>query len=80
MPSNSRSLALLLGLLLLGLSALCDWFSQAPQLAPPLLISAVVSALLCAWGVPQLRRLKLKLLIVQRCWRLMPSTPVQRCQ
>ena len=59
MPSNSRSLALLLGLLLLGLSALCDWFSQAPQLAPPLLISAGVSAVLCAWGVPQLRRLKL---------------------
>ena len=59
MPSNSRSLALLLGLLLLGLSALCDWFSQAPQLAPPLLISAAMSALLCAWGVPQLRRLKL---------------------
>ena len=58
MPSNSRSLALLLGLLLFGLSALCDWFSQAPQLAPPLLISAGVSALLCAWGVPQLRRLK----------------------
>ena len=59
MPSNSRSLALLLGLLLLGLSALCDWFSQAPQLAPPLLISAGVSAVLCSWGVPQLRRLKL---------------------
>ncbi len=59
MPSNSRSLALLLGLLLFGLSALCDWFSQALQLAPPLLISAVASAVLCAWGVPQLRRLKL---------------------
>jgi phospho-N-acetylmuramoyl-pentapeptide-transferase len=59
MPSNSRSLGLLLGLLLLGLCALCDWFSQAPQLVPPLLISAVVSSLLCAWGVPQLRRLKL---------------------
>jgi phospho-N-acetylmuramoyl-pentapeptide-transferase len=59
MPSNSRSLALLLGLLLFGLSALCDWFSQTLQLAPPLLISAVASAVLCAWGVPQLRRLKL---------------------
>ncbi|MFM2173124.1 MAG: hypothetical protein RLZZ54_1051 [Cyanobacteriota bacterium] len=59
MPSNSRSLALLLGLLLLGVSVLSDWLSQAPQLTLPLVISAAVSALLCAWGVPQLRRLKL---------------------
>ena len=59
MPSNSRSLALLLGLLLLGVSVLSDWLSQAPQLSLPLVISAAVSALLCAWGVPQLRRLKL---------------------
>lgn len=59
MPSNSRSLALLLGLLLLGVCVLSDWLSQAPQLTLPLVISAAVSALLCAWGVPQLRRLKL---------------------
>ena len=59
MPSNSRSLALLLGLLLLGVAGLSDWLSQAPQLTLPLLISAGISALLCAWGVPQLRRLKL---------------------
>ncbi len=59
MPSNSRSLALLLGLLLLGVAGLSDWLSQAPQLTLPLVISAAVSALLCAWGVPQLRRLKL---------------------
>jgi len=59
MPSNSRSLALLLGFLLLGVSVLSDWLSQAPQLTLPLVVSAVVSALLCAWGVPQLRRLKL---------------------
>ena len=59
MPSNSRSLALLLGLLLLGIAAATDWICRAPQLAIPLLISAGVSALLCAWGVPQLRRLKL---------------------
>jgi phospho-N-acetylmuramoyl-pentapeptide-transferase len=59
MPSNSRSLALLLGLLLLGVSVLSDWLSRAPQLTLPLVISAAVSALLCAWGVPQLRRLKL---------------------
>jgi len=59
MPSNSRSLALLLGLLLLGAAAATDWICRAPQLTAPLLISAAVSALLCAWGVPQLRRLKL---------------------
>ena len=59
MPSNSRSLALLLALLLLGVAGLSDWLSQAPQLTLPLLISAGLSALLCAWGVPQLRRLKL---------------------
>jgi phospho-N-acetylmuramoyl-pentapeptide-transferase len=59
MPSNSRSLALWLGLLLLGTAAATDWVCRAPQLAAPLLISASVSALLCAWGVPQLRRLKL---------------------
>jgi len=59
MPSNSRSLALLLGLLLLAAAAATDWICRAPQLAIPLLISAVVSALLCWWGVPQLRRLKL---------------------
>ena len=59
MPSNSRSLALLLGLLLLGIATATDWICRAPQLAIPLLISAGVSALLCAWGVPQLRRLKL---------------------
>ena len=59
MPSNSRFLALLLGLLLLGVAGFSDWLSQAPQLTLPLLISAGLSALLCAWGVPQLRRLKL---------------------
>jgi len=65
MPSNSRSLALLLGMVLLGIAALGDWFSQAPQLTPPLLISGVVSALLCSWGIPQLQRLKLGQVIRQ---------------
>ena len=46
MPSNSRSLALLLGLLLFGLSALCDWFSQALQLAPPPAITPTMGGLL----------------------------------
>ena len=59
LPGNSRSLALLLGFLLLGLAALSDGLSQAPQLSVPLLVAAVVSGGLCAWGVPRLRQLKL---------------------
>ncbi|MFM7651718.1 MAG: phospho-N-acetylmuramoyl-pentapeptide-transferase [Vulcanococcus sp.] len=59
LPGNSRPLALLLGLLLLGLAGLSDGLSQAPQLSVPLLVAAVVSAGLCTWGVPRLRQLKL---------------------
>ena len=59
LPGNSRPLALLLGVLLLGLAVLSDGLSQAPQLSVPLLVAAVVSAGLCAWGVPRLRQLKL---------------------
>ena len=59
LPGNSRPLALLLGVLLLGLALLSDGLSQAPQLSVPLLVAAVVSAGLCAWGVPRLRQLKL---------------------
>ena len=59
LPSNSRYLALLLGLLLLGLAVAGDALSHAPQLTPPLLAAAVVSALLSRWGVPRLRQLKL---------------------
>jgi phospho-N-acetylmuramoyl-pentapeptide-transferase len=59
LPGNSRPLALLLGLLLLGLALLSDDLSQAPQLSVPLLTAAAVSAGLCAWGVPRLRRLRL---------------------
>jgi phospho-N-acetylmuramoyl-pentapeptide-transferase len=59
LPGNSRPLALLLGLLLLGLALLSDDLSQAPQLSVPLLTAASVSAGLCAWGVPSLRRLRL---------------------
>ena len=59
LPSNSRHLALLLGLLLLGLAVAGDALSHAPQLTPPLLAAAVVSALLSRWGVPRLRQLKL---------------------
>jgi len=59
LPSNSRHLALLLGLLLLGLALASDLLSHAPQLTPPLLAAALVSALLSRWGVPRLRQLKL---------------------
>jgi phospho-N-acetylmuramoyl-pentapeptide-transferase len=60
LPSNSRQLALLLGLLLLGLALASDrWISQAPQLSLPLLLAALISAALCRWGVPRLRQLKL---------------------
>jgi phospho-N-acetylmuramoyl-pentapeptide-transferase len=59
LPSNSRHLALLLGLLLLGLAVASDLLNRAPQLTPPLLAAAVVSALLSGWGVPRLRQLKL---------------------
>ena len=59
LPSNSRHLALLLGLLLLGLAVASDLLNRAPQLTPPLLAAAVVSALLSGWGVPKLRQLKL---------------------
>jgi len=59
LPGNSRPLALLLGLLLLAVSLLSDWLSQAPQLSLPLLAAAVISAALGRWGYPKLRALKL---------------------
>ena len=59
LPGNSRPLAVLLGLLLLGLALAGDWLSQAPQLSVPLLVAGLISAGLCRWGVPRLRRLKL---------------------
>jgi phospho-N-acetylmuramoyl-pentapeptide-transferase len=65
MPSNSRSLALLLGFLLLGLAAASDWFSQAPQLSIPLVVAAVISAGFSRWGIPKLRQLKLGQVIRQ---------------
>jgi phospho-N-acetylmuramoyl-pentapeptide-transferase len=59
LPGNSRPLALVLGLVLLGLALVGDGLIQAPQLSVPLLAAAVISGLLCTWGVPQLRQLKL---------------------
>jgi phospho-N-acetylmuramoyl-pentapeptide-transferase len=43
----------------LALALLSDGLSQAPQLSVPLLAAALISAGLCAWGVPRLRQLKL---------------------
>jgi len=59
LPSNTRYLALMLGLILLGLAIASDLLCHAPQLTPPLLAAALVSALLSRWGMPQLRQLKL---------------------
>ena len=59
LPSNSRRLALVLGVLLLGLALVGDGLIQAPQLSVPLLAAALISAGLCRWGVPRLRQLKL---------------------
>ena len=65
LPSNSRLLALLLGVVLLGLALASDVLSQAPQLSLPLLVAAGISAGLCRWGVPRLRQLKLGQVIRQ---------------
>ena len=59
LPSNSRRLAMVLGVLLLGLALVGDGLIQAPQLSVPLLAAALISAGLCRWGVPRLRQLKL---------------------
>ncbi len=65
LPGNSRPLALLLGLVLLGLALAGDWLARAPQLSLPLLVAALVSAGVGAWGVPRLRALKLGQVIRQ---------------
>jgi phospho-N-acetylmuramoyl-pentapeptide-transferase len=65
LPSSSRPLALVLGLLLLALALVSDGLSQAPQLSLPLLVAALVSAGLGRWGYPKLRALKLGQVIRQ---------------
>lgn len=65
LPGHSRPLAVLLALVLLGSCLLSDGLARAPQLTPPLLIAALITALLGVWGVPQLRALKLGQVIRQ---------------
>jgi len=59
LPGNSRRIAALLALILLVFCGLSDWSGQALQLSLPLLIGALVSAVLVSWGVPRLGALKL---------------------
>ena len=52
-------MALLLGGILLLACLLSDWHSRSLQLSAPLLLAALVSGGVTAWGVPRLQRLKL---------------------
>ncbi|MEB3207791.1 MAG: phospho-N-acetylmuramoyl-pentapeptide-transferase [Synechococcus sp.] len=52
-------MALLLGGILLLACLLSDWHSRSLQLSGPLLLAALVSGGVTAWGVPRLQRLKL---------------------
>lgn len=63
--ASSSPLALVLALILLLGCLLSDGLARAPQLTPPLLIAALVTALLGGWGVPRLRALKLGQVIRQ---------------
>ncbi|MCP9917102.1 phospho-N-acetylmuramoyl-pentapeptide-transferase [Cyanobium sp. ATX 6F1] len=58
-------MAAVLALLLLLGCLLSDGLARAPQLTPPLLIAALITALLGLWGVPRLRALKLGQVIRQ---------------
>ena len=57
--SGSQPMALLLGGILLLACLLSDWHSRSLQLSAPLLLAALVSGGVTAWGVPRLQRLKL---------------------
>lgn len=56
---DGRPAAALLALVLLAICLLSDWRVANSMLTLPLLVAAVVSAAVTAWGVPRLRRLKL---------------------
>ena len=58
-PSNSRRSAALLGFLLLGACLLSDGLVANSMLTLPLVVAAVISWGMTAWGGPQLRALKL---------------------
>ncbi len=63
--ADGRWPAALLGVGLLIACGLGDAWSRAPQLTPPLLVAALLSWVLCLWGVPRLRALKLGQVIRQ---------------
>jgi len=58
-PSDPRRSAGLLGLVLLSATLSSDLLVPNSLLTPPLLLAAGISALICRWGVPRLRALKL---------------------
>ena len=58
-PKNARLAAGLLALTLLAACALSDWLVANSMLTLPLLVAALLSTAVTAWGVPGLRRLKL---------------------
>jgi len=58
-PSDPRRSAGLLGLVLLIATLSSDLLVPNSLLTPPLLLAAGISALVCRWGVPRLRALKL---------------------
>ncbi|MEB3184834.1 MAG: phospho-N-acetylmuramoyl-pentapeptide-transferase [Cyanobacteriota bacterium] len=55
----------MLGLVLLGACLLCDWLVPNSLLTAPLVVAALAAVGTTAWGVPQLRRLKLGQVIRQ---------------
>ncbi len=58
-PRNARVAAGLLAVALLAVCLLSDWLVANSMLTLPLLVAALVSAVVTAWGVPRLRQLKL---------------------
>ncbi|WP_370561871.1 phospho-N-acetylmuramoyl-pentapeptide-transferase [Cyanobium sp. NS01] len=56
---SSQRAAVLLGLLLLAACLASDRFIANSMLTAPLLLAALVAALVTAWGVPRLKRLKM---------------------
>lgn len=58
-PRNSRQAALGLGLLLLATCVASDRFIANSMLTAPLVVAALIAALVTGWGVPRLRRLRM---------------------
>ena len=64
-PLGGAAAAALLGSLLLGACLLCDWLVPNSLLTAPLVVAGLAAAATTAWGLPQLRRLKLGQVIRQ---------------